>query len=254
MTDELATTELPSLYKAADAFVLPTRGEGPSPALRRAAVVVCLAGASLARLRGVCACAGWGLPIMEAMAMGRPVIATNWSGETMFMDERTAFPVRVASMEPAIGQLYEQGQRWAEPDVDHLRELMRFVFTHRAEAAAVARRGQEHVRTRFNRVAVAEELYRRWQEIGLTLSAEDDLVPLDPPPAGAAPAAPTTTADPASEPMQRLTRRFERLLERRRAASGGGSSVATSVPTNGSPPPQQQQQPPPAAALGFTQV
>jgi glycosyltransferase involved in cell wall biosynthesis len=41
---------MPLLYGGADAFVLPTRGEG------------------------------WGLPILEAMAAGVPAIATNWSG------------------------------------------------------------------------------------------------------------------------------------------------------------------------------
>ena len=53
----LSTTTLRKLYDSVDAFVLPSRGEG------------------------------WGRPYMEAMAMGLPVIATNWSGPTEFIDE-----------------------------------------------------------------------------------------------------------------------------------------------------------------------
>ena len=46
-----------------DAFVLPTRGEG------------------------------WGRPVMEAMAMGLPVIVTNFSGTTAFISSSTAYPL-----------------------------------------------------------------------------------------------------------------------------------------------------------------
>ena len=52
--DDLSLEELRSLYAAADCFVLPSRGEG------------------------------WGRPHVEAMSMGLPVIATNWSGPTAF--------------------------------------------------------------------------------------------------------------------------------------------------------------------------
>ena len=55
----LQSTEMPSLYAAADVFVLPSRGEG------------------------------WGRPHVEAMAMGLPVVATNWSGVTEYLTEET---------------------------------------------------------------------------------------------------------------------------------------------------------------------
>lgn len=48
--EHLPASEMPNLYKSADCFVLPTHGEG------------------------------WGLPTMEAMAMGLPTITTNWGG------------------------------------------------------------------------------------------------------------------------------------------------------------------------------
>lgn len=68
-SQELDEIEMPRLYAAADAFVLPTRGEG------------------------------WGLPIMEAMAMGLPTIATNWSGPSEFMTEENSFPVPIDGVE-----------------------------------------------------------------------------------------------------------------------------------------------------------
>jgi glycosyltransferase involved in cell wall biosynthesis len=53
----LPLRNLVRMYKSVDAFVLPSRGEG------------------------------WGRPYMEAMSMGLPVIATNWSGPTEFVNE-----------------------------------------------------------------------------------------------------------------------------------------------------------------------
>jgi glycosyltransferase involved in cell wall biosynthesis len=46
-----------------DAIVLPTRGEG------------------------------WGRPQMEAMSLGRPLITTNWSGPTAYINHKVAYPL-----------------------------------------------------------------------------------------------------------------------------------------------------------------
>lgn len=62
---QLPQAALPSLYKAASAFVLPSRGEG------------------------------WGRPHVEAMAMALPVIATFWSGTTEYMTEANSYPLRI---------------------------------------------------------------------------------------------------------------------------------------------------------------
>jgi hypothetical protein len=60
---------------------------------------------------------------MEAMAMGVPVIATNWSGNTAFMTADNSLLLRVEKMvEIATGPF--KGHLWAEPSKDHLVELM----------------------------------------------------------------------------------------------------------------------------------
>ena len=41
----------------------------------------------------------WGRPIVEAMAMGLPVIATNWSAMLEYMTEENSFPVPVTDFE-----------------------------------------------------------------------------------------------------------------------------------------------------------
>ena len=101
--EDLQLEELRALYAAADCFVLPSRGEG------------------------------WGRPHVEAMSMGLPVIATNWSGPTAFLDESVGYPLEY-SLEAVPADLNLPGHHWAEPSVEHLRKLMRRVYERREEA------------------------------------------------------------------------------------------------------------------------
>eukprot|EP01039_Chlorochromonas_danica_P003049 gene3049-3328_t len=87
----LTREEMRQLFAAADAFALPTRGEG------------------------------WGLPIAEAMSMALPVIATNYSGPTAFIDDDNAYPLSVEK-----GRLDEFA--YAIPRLDHLITLLRQVI------------------------------------------------------------------------------------------------------------------------------
>jgi glycosyltransferase involved in cell wall biosynthesis len=77
---------------------------------------------------------GFGLPIAEAMALGKPVIATDYSGSADYLEEATGFPVRWTYGElQTTTRDYEQGTRWAEPDEDHAARLLRRVFEEREE-------------------------------------------------------------------------------------------------------------------------
>jgi GT2 family glycosyltransferase len=133
---ELPTHQMGSLYRSADCFVLPTRGEG------------------------------WGIPIIEAMACAKPVIATNWSAHTDFMSEEIAYPLRVARLIPARAKCpYYEGFRWAEPDQDHLIHLMRHVYENREEAAAKGKCASEVVLANWTWQQAAQKIKNRLLEI-----------------------------------------------------------------------------------------
>ena len=63
---------------------------------------------------------GFGLHLAEAMAMGKEVFATNWSGNTDFMNSKNSFLVEfeLVSLEDDFGP-YRRGCRWASPFLDH---------------------------------------------------------------------------------------------------------------------------------------
>jgi glycosyltransferase involved in cell wall biosynthesis len=98
---------LRKMLAEADCFVFPSRGEG------------------------------WGSPPREAAATGLPVIATNWGGLAEEI-EHWALPLRVARLAPAAYNDWDAGEigEWAEPDLDHLVELMRWCERNRMTATA----------------------------------------------------------------------------------------------------------------------
>ncbi|KAM7268030.1 hypothetical protein ACFE04_010196 [Oxalis oulophora] len=121
----IAQIDLPKLYKAADAFVLPSRGEG------------------------------WGRPLVEAMAMSLPVIATNWSGPTEYLTKHNSYPLPVDKMSEVEEGPFE-GHLWAEPSVNKLQVLMRDVMSNAEKAKAKGRKAREDMIRRFSPAVVAK--------------------------------------------------------------------------------------------------
>ena len=68
---------------------------------------------------------GFGLHIAEAMAMGKAVIATNWSGNTDFMNSSNSYPVdyNLVKLKENYGP-YRKGKVWAEPSISSAAESM----------------------------------------------------------------------------------------------------------------------------------
>jgi glycosyltransferase involved in cell wall biosynthesis len=131
---QIPTFELPRLYKSVDCLVAPSRGEG------------------------------WGRPQHEAMMMGLPVIATNWSGNTEFMNRDNAYlldyDLTVATNLEA-GFRHYQGHIWANPSEQHLRFLMRHIQQNPLEAEAKGKQARFFVLEHFSRKPVIAQLLRR---------------------------------------------------------------------------------------------
>jgi glycosyltransferase involved in cell wall biosynthesis len=107
-------------------------------------------------------CEGVGLTITDAMALGKPVIATGWSGNMDFMNVANSFPVRyrLVELEANVG-LYRAGEVWAEPSVEHAAELLRHVFANRQEAQARGQAARRDIEANYSEEPVGHLIRQR---------------------------------------------------------------------------------------------
>lgn len=76
---------------------------------------------------------GFGLAVAESMALGKPVISTDWSATAEFVDAGNGCPVeqRLIELTENHGP-YTKGQLWADPDIEHAAWHMRRLAGDRA--------------------------------------------------------------------------------------------------------------------------
>jgi glycosyltransferase involved in cell wall biosynthesis len=109
---------------------------------------------------------GFGFTLAEAMYLGKPVIATAYSGNMDFMTDRNSYPVDY-ELRPIGGGAdpYPATGEWADPDVEHAAGLMRRVFDHREEARQRGERAAADIRRRHSPQAAGRVLAKRLEHI-----------------------------------------------------------------------------------------
>jgi glycosyltransferase involved in cell wall biosynthesis/Tfp pilus assembly protein PilF len=147
LNEELAPEALPGLYTACDCLVHPYRGEG------------------------------FGLPILEAMACGLPVIVTAGGAADDFATEEVAY--RIPSVRKIfgdhVGNLKLAGPGWLlEPDCAALQARMKWVAQHPDEAHAKGCLATEHARQHWTWEHSAQVAAERLQQIASSVSCSKD--------------------------------------------------------------------------------
>ena len=93
----------------------------------------------------------FGLPLAEAMAAGKPAVATGFSGNLDYMDGESALLVGYAPRPVPEGiEGYWIGETLAEPDLDEAAGLLRRVYERPDEAQAIGLRGAAKIRSRYS--------------------------------------------------------------------------------------------------------
>lgn len=121
---------------------------------------------------------GLGLTMAEAMLLGKPVIATRFSGNLDFMSDTSSLLVdcdivKVGRSVPP----YEAHMCWAEPSEECAAHLMRRVFEERDFAMAMGQRARTDLETNHSLVAAGRRMadrldairdeQQRWKRAGL---------------------------------------------------------------------------------------
>ena len=105
---------------------------------------------------------GFGMGMAECMQLGKPVIATSWSGNMEFMDADSAALVRFTLVPVKPGQYpFGEGQRWAEPDATHAASLMAKLAGDPEAATQLGERGRLHVQRVLSPERVARQIMER---------------------------------------------------------------------------------------------
>lgn len=131
-------TQMPRLYASAHALVAPFRGEG------------------------------WGLPVIESLACGIPVICTNWGGITEFVnkDFGILLDYKLGKVAPNAVMDTSENHFWAEPNYEQLKSAMIEVYNNYIVYKAKAVAAREFLIQNFQWKHSAEKLidvFKKWQ-------------------------------------------------------------------------------------------
>jgi glycosyltransferase involved in cell wall biosynthesis len=117
---------------------------------------------------------GFGLTMAEAMYLGKPVIATGYSGNLDFMTPHNSYLVDYELVAVGDGAApYPAHAEWAEPSVEHAARLMRDVFEHRAAARAKGRRAAADIRRSHSPRKAGQEMRDRLARVQVPAPAPE---------------------------------------------------------------------------------
>lgn len=109
---------------------------------------------------------GLGLTIADALALGKPVIATDWSGSRDFVNARNAFPVGYSLVRnPRKAGPYAKGAVWAEASAHDAAEVLRSIFDDPSDAQRRGEAARADIETAYSEAAVASVIGKRLEAL-----------------------------------------------------------------------------------------
>jgi glycosyltransferase involved in cell wall biosynthesis len=109
---------------------------------------------------------GFGQTLAEMMAIGKPVVATGYSGNMEFTHPENSYlvPATKVSVPPGC-EPYPVTAEWADPDLDEAARLMRHVFANPEDAKLRGERAAQTIREDFSNEALARVARARLEEV-----------------------------------------------------------------------------------------
>ena len=104
---------------------------------------------------------GFGLTLAEAMALGKPVIATGYSGNMEFMNINNSLPVRYEfSEKPEYDEFYGMSH-FAEPSIEHAAEMMSMIRNSPELAKTLGARAARDIQNFFSKEKIGKKMLER---------------------------------------------------------------------------------------------
>jgi len=148
INQDLENEYLIDLYNQCDVLVSPSRGEGFS------------------------------LPVAEAMLLGLPVITTGYGGQTDFCNHENAWLIDY-TFKKAETHMQLEDSYWAEPDAEHLAELMQKVHNlSPAEKAKKTTKARETIKNNYTWISCASRLDKFVNSVKFARKYENEKVSL----------------------------------------------------------------------------
>jgi cyclopropane fatty-acyl-phospholipid synthase-like methyltransferase len=111
---------------------------------------------------------GFGISIAEAMLLEKPVIVTAYSANMDFTTPANSFLVKykLVEIDRDYGP-YRKGWVWADPDLEHAAQLMRYVYENRDICIETGRRGKKEMLQLLNPLVVGKQVQERLRRVAL---------------------------------------------------------------------------------------
>ena len=137
INEHLSKDELMSLINTADVYMSLHRGEG------------------------------MGLGMLEAMALGKPVIATNFGGNTEFMNKDNSLLVDYTWMRPEKldYKAYQKVEKWADADVHQAATYLKELYADPDKGRALGQKAKAFVESYFNVKDFAQDMKKILEEM-----------------------------------------------------------------------------------------
>ena len=102
------------------------------------------------------------------MLLGKPVIATNYSGNTDFMRQDNSCLVNYSLIPVKSGQYpFAEGQVWADPDIDHAAWHMRRLAYNRPYGQLISQKARQTIAEEYNPSVTGTRYRNRLELLGL---------------------------------------------------------------------------------------
>jgi glycosyltransferase involved in cell wall biosynthesis len=129
----------------------------------------------LLRLYSSCDCyvsteraCGWGMPQMEVMAMGKPVISINWGGVTEYMNDHNSLLIEPEKeLEPVHPDLQRTRMihyfehKWPKVKEENVRKVLREAFENHKKREEISLQAKQDIKNYFSPQVIAEQMKAR---------------------------------------------------------------------------------------------